>query len=209
MAGKVAIINYGVGNLYNIQKVISYLGMQSFLINSSDDIQDYSHIILPGVGSFPTAMRNLDKGGMAEKIKNSIEQGRLVLGICLGMHLLFEKSFELGETKGLCVLSGEIKRIPKSASLTVPNVGRHSISPQSGSYKYNFIDIDIDRYYFSHSFMAMNVTTKLCSHKIKYKHLDIPACVTNNHNVFGVQFHPELSGQTGLNFLNNFLNKSS
>ena len=204
----VAIVNYNSGNLYNIGKAVSHLGHNPVCINTPKHLSEYSHIILPGVGSFSEAMKVLKKSGIADELKNCVEDGALVLGICLGMHLLCAESSEFGNSKGLSILDGRVRSIPKFDNFKVPNVGNYKLVVNKTFQADWIINPPEDYYYFCHSFMVQDFGVKNCSHNAQYGNLQIPALLTNNRNVFGVQFHPELSGQSGLSFIKSFLDKN-
>lgn len=194
-----AIIDYGAGNLFSVKNALDFLGIENKITNSADDLRSADRLILPGVGAFPDAMRMLNETGLVEVIKEEVQKKPL-LGICLGMQMLFEKGYEFGETDGLGLIPGSVKLMHPEGELPVPHIGWNALEfnepcklldkCQNGEYVY-----------FVHSFAAecdsRNVAA-YCDYGMK-----IPALVFQG-NVYGAQFHPEKSGDTGLNILRCF-----
>jgi glutamine amidotransferase len=174
----IAIIDYNVGNVSSVLNMCLRLGVTARLTRKADNIKQASGIILPGVGSFLAAMRNLTEFGLIDILNDSKARGIKILGICLGMQILFEKGFEGGKTSGLGYLKGNVDLIKTTAKL--PHMGWNNIS--SGDV------------YFVHSYMAD--FTKDCIEFVRYGDVKIPAIVQKD-NVMGCQFHPEKSGKVG------------
>ena len=196
---KIVIIDYGAGNLFSVKNAIKYLGETSIISSDVDEISTADKLILPGVGAFPDAMKMLREKGLVDVIKNAIKD-RPLLGICLGMQILFEKGYEFEETEGLSLIEGYIDKIV-APGLKVPHMGWDNVeiinpSPLTESIK------DGDMVYFVHSYKAVTDEKNICL-KTTYGQV-IPALVRNG-NVFGAQFHPEKSGDVGLGILKNFL----
>jgi glutamine amidotransferase len=194
----IAIIDYNVGNLFSVKNALDFIGEKSEITSDTDKIKKADSLILPGVGAFPHAMRQLAKTGLIEVIKAETAKKPL-LGICLGMQLLFDKSYEFEECEGLGLIDGEIKKIETEA-LKIPHMGWNSLKYQNpcplldGIYEGCFV-------YFVHSYMAVTQEKNIAAFA-EYG-VKIPALVYKN-NVFGAQFHPEKSSETGLCMLKNF-----
>lgn len=197
----IAIIDYGVGNLFSLSASLTQLSIPFLITKSKAEIQSASHIILPGVGAFGDASKLLFQSGLADIIKE--ESGKKpLMGICLGMQLLFEKSFEFGEHVGLGLIPGEILPIKNDlkTDLKVPHMGwnKLNITQNTPILKETQEDSFV---YFVHSFYA-NTNAEYISSTAEYE-IQIPATVCH-HNTFGCQFHPEKSGDVGLQILKSF-----
>lgn len=195
----IAIIDYGAGNLFSVQNALNYLKLENKITSEKADIINADRIILPGVGAFGDAMEKLNKSGLVDTIKEEALK-KPFLGICLGMQLLFRKSYEFGEFDGLGLIKGSVRLMKPKGNLSVPQMGWNSL-------EYNrdcplLKGIDKGQYvYFVHSYAAD------CNSDDVYAYADyggkVPALVGNNF-VYGAQFHPEKSGETGLMILRNF-----
>lgn len=196
----IAIIDYGAGNLFSVKNALDYLGLENIITNNPKDLEDADKLILPGVGAFPDAMRMLGESGLVDVIKEQVKHKPL-LGICLGMQMLFEKGYEFGETEGLGYIKGSVKYM-ELENLPVPHIGWNSLEFNEKSPLLDKCS-DGDFVYFVHSYAAecpsVNVAA-YCDYGMK-----VPALVQNG-NVYGAQFHPEKSGEVGLNILKNFSN---
>lgn len=194
----IAIIDYGAGNLFSVKNALDYLGIESVITKNPDELKSADKLLLPGVGAFPDAMRMLNESGLVDVIKEQVKVKPL-LGICLGMQMLFEKGYEFGETDGLGFIKGSVKFM-ELENLPVPHIGWNSLEFNVDSPLLNKC-INGDYVYFVHSFAAdcpaENVAA-YCDYGMK-----VPALVQNG-NVYGAQFHPEKSGQTGLDILRCF-----
>ncbi len=192
----IAIIDYGAGNLFSVKNALDYLGFENKITASADDLRAADRLILPGVGAFPDAVRMLGESGLIGVIKDEVQKKPL-LGICLGMQMLFEKSFEFGETEGLGLINGTVKLMTPDG-LPIPHIGWNSLELNE---KCPLLDREGEYVYFVHSFAAdcpsANVAA-YCDYGMK-----VPALVFSG-NVYGAQFHPEKSGETGLNILRRF-----
>lgn len=193
----IAIIDYGAGNLFSVKNALDFLSVRSVITDSPDEIKKADKLILPGVGAFPDAMEMLKKKGMTEIIKEEAEKKPL-LGICLGMQILFEKGYEFKETEGLGLIKGEVKKL--KTEFKIPHMGYNELEINHSCPLLNGIS-EGDSVYFVHSFMA-ETDEKFVSAYADYG-VKVPALVFNN-NVFGAQFHPEKSGSVGLKILDNF-----
>lgn len=197
------IIDYGVGNLFSLKSSLSYIGVDSIVSGNPEEIKKADRIILPGVGAFADARAKLSINALDEVVIGEAEKGKPLMGICLGMQMLFEKSYEYGETKGLGLIKGEVKSIapiiPKGYK--VPHIGWNALcfgDKKSEIFKY--IN-EGDYVYFVHSFAGMNCKESLIA-TADYG-VALTAAVANE-NVYGMQFHPEKSGEVGLKILRAF-----
>jgi imidazole glycerol-phosphate synthase subunit HisH len=199
----IGIIDYGMGNLFSVSKALERLGAEYFISEDKAELFRADSLILPGVGSFKDAMERLNEIGLTEMINEYVKTGKPLLGICLGMQLLFEQSEENGLTKGLNLLSGEVIRFPGEKNgqvYKVPHMGWNKLSFKNESPI--LANIDEDFVYFVHSYYVKtedpSVTIASCEYDV-----EVPAVVGRN-NVFGMQFHPEKSGKLGMELLRNF-----
>ena len=202
----IAIIDYGVGNLFSLKSSLKAVGADAVVTNDIKTIKSSDKIILPGVGAFKDAADKLFSSGLAEVVVEEAKNGKPLLGICLGMQMLFEKSYEYGETNGLGLLKGEIRPLKDviSPDLKIPHIGWNALKfngEKSSLFKY--IN-EGDCVYFVHSFYAENCNDSLIA-STEYSR-DITAAVGKD-NIFGCQFHPEKSGNVGLNILRAFCEK--
>ena len=203
----IAVIDYGVGNLFSLLSSLNYVELDTKLTNDIEEIKNANGIILPGVGAFRDAIGNLEKYGLKETLISEAKNGKPFLGICLGMQMLFEKSYEYGEYEGLGLINGtveEIKKyIPENSDLKIPHMGWNSLIINE-RFKDDKIlkDIDNNEYvYYVHSYFAKTDTKNIVTYS-EYG-TKIPGIV-KNENVYGMQFHPEKSGDTGLKLLKNW-----
>lgn len=198
----IAIIDYGVGNLFSLSSSLSYLGLENQVTGSAEDLARADRLILPGVGAFGDAAEKLRAAGLVEAVQKKVEQGAPMLGICLGMQLLFDKSFEYGEHKGLGLIQGEVRPLQDDLTppLKVPHIGWNSLDIVRDDPIFKYIQSG-DYVYYVHSFYA-----KRCEESIlatsRYG-VDVTGVVRRG-KVYGMQFHPEKSGQVGLNLLKAF-----
>jgi glutamine amidotransferase len=197
------VIDSGVANLRSVVNALHHLGAQPHIARTPADLDGASRIILPGVGAFEAGMAKLRKGGYVEPIRAAVARGIPLLGICLGMQMLFEASEEMGEHEGLGLIPGRVVRFPAGA-LKVPHMGWNQLQHVPGRAQSPLLDgIPSGGYaYFVHSYYAdtpSEYALSCCDYG-----LDFPAVVERNH-VYGAQFHPEKSQGTGLRLLTNFL----
>ena len=198
----IAIIDYGVGNLFSLSSSLRMIGADAVITGDPEVIKGCERLILPGVGAFGDAMEKLKADGLDSLIIEEVQGGKPLLGICLGMQLLFEKSYEFGEHKGLGLIKGSVvpleSRIPKD--LKIPHIGWNSLKLYGSCPIFKNIK-NGDFVYFVHSYFAEGCIDSLAA-TTEYG-AEICAAASNG-NVYGCQFHPEKSGETGLAILRAF-----
>jgi glutamine amidotransferase len=198
----IAIIDYGVGNLFSLSCSLKKIGAESVITSDANVIKNAQSIILPGVGAFGDAAQKLQKGGMADLIKDLTQNGKPLLGICLGMQMLFDRSFEYGTHNGLGLISGEVCPLEKDITkLKIPHMGWNSLDFKKKDSKILKYINDGDYVYFVHSYYAKCDERYLSA--TSHYGIDVAASVENG-NVYGTQFHPEKSGEVGLKILQAF-----
>ena len=200
----VAIIDYGVGNLFSLASSFSAIGAEAVVTSDPDVIKSADKIILPGVGAFADAAEKLSTSGLDKVLLDEVAKGKHVLGICLGMQLLFEKSHEYGEHAGLGLIKGEVRAISEVIpdDYKIPHIGWNSLS--FGEEKHELFKYlnEGDFVYFVHSFYGAKCDDSVIA-TAEYG-APLTAAVASG-NVMGCQFHPEKSGSVGLNILRAFL----
>lgn len=198
----IAIIDYDAGNIRSVEKALQFLGQKAVVTRDRDCILSADKVILPGVGSFGDAMGRLRQYGLDKVIHEAVERRIPFLGICLGLQLLFERSDETPGVKGLGILKGEILRIPDCPGLKIPHMGWNSLTfPNEGRL---FKGIEEGAYvYFVHSYYLKAADERIVTAATEYSAY-IHASIEQG-NVFACQFHPEKSGDIGLQILRNFV----
>lgn len=198
----IGIINYGVGNIQSVKNSLNHLGIANTIIDKPSDMDKCDKVILPGVGAFAPAIEKLDKLGFSEKIKKLAQDEKPILGICLGMQLLFEKSEEYGSHQGLGLIGGEVLSFGKKIkNLAIPLVGWNNITKEKPSVLLENIESNAS-FYFVHSFYCQPADTSIVVASADYG-ISFAAIVEKN-NILGCQFHPEKSQSAGLKILENF-----
>ena len=195
----IGIIDSKICNIYSLTNMLKKLNADFIIFDNPENIQSVDRIILPGVGAFPKAMENLSKSGLKDAIIQFARSGKPVLGICLGMQLLFDKSTEFGISEGQGLIPGEIIKI--KTDLVLPHIGWNDLSIKPGCKILERVDNGAD-VYFVHSYRA-ETDTKYIAATTNYGEL-IPAVVYKD-NVYGAQFHPEKSMKWGEIILSNFI----
>ncbi|AND85155.1 imidazole glycerol phosphate synthase subunit HisH [Clostridium tyrobutyricum] len=195
----ISIVDYGMGNLRSVQKALEFIGAEAEITGDKHKILNSRGIILPGVGAFPDAMDNIKKLGIDTVLNEAVNEGTPLMGICLGMQLLFDESEEVRNTKGLGLLKGKIKKF--NVDLKIPHMGWNNLIIDSDCEILK--DVKEGSYvYFVHSYYA-----KIQEEEVLKAHsfygINTPAVVSKG-NVFGLQFHPEKSGEPGMQMLKNF-----
>lgn len=198
----IAIIDYGVGNLFSLVSSLDSIGVDAVVTDDKAVIGAADKLILPGVGAFGDARKKLSESGMDTVLLEEARKGKPILGICLGMQMLFEKSYEYGTHTGLGLLSGEVVSMEGvvPADYKIPHIGWNALKFKKDNPLFRFID-DGDFVYFVHSYYVKNCDDSLLA-TTEYG-AELTAAVAKD-NVYGCQFHPEKSGSVGLNILRGF-----
>ena len=205
----IAVIDYGVGNLFSLLSSLNYVGLDTKLTNNIEEIKKAEGIILPGVGAFRDAVTNLEKYALKDLLINEAKSGKPFLGICLGMQMLFDRSYEYGEYEGLGLISGTIEEIkkflPADSTLKIPHMGWNKLKIND-KFKNDRIleniNVDSEEYvYYVHSYFARTDMENIIAYSEYGTNI---SGIVKNGNVYGMQFHPEKSGETGLNLLKAF-----
>lgn len=198
----IAIIDYGVGNLFSLSSSLKAVGADVIVTGKKEDLEKADKLILPGVGAFKDAADKLFSSGLAEVVIEQVQKGKPLMGICLGMQMLFEKSYEYGEHTGLGLIKGNVVgmegRLPEE--LNIPHIGWNALKFKQSSPLFKYIN-EGDCVYFVHSYYACDCDESVTA-TAEYG-ADITACVEKG-NIFGCQFHPEKSGDVGLKILKAF-----
>jgi glutamine amidotransferase len=193
----IAIVDYGAGNLLSVKKAFEYLGAEVVVTDQSETVVSADKVVLPGVGHF-SSLQALNRTGLDEALLQGVSASKPLLGICLGMQWLFQGSEECAAMAGAGIFSGKCRRFP--TSLKSPHVGWNSLAVQEGSRLLRSVAPD-SFVYFTHSFYTpvLAATVAACEYGLQF------TAAVERDNIFGVQFHPEKSGQVGLSILKNFL----
>lgn len=199
----IAIVDYGVGNLFSLECSLRSLGFDTCVTGKREVLSEASHVILPGVGAFGDAIDKLRSGGLDLAVKEEAKKGKPLMGICLGMQMLLEKSYEYGEHEGLSLIRGSIRPIEETigSSLKIPHIGWNSLHLTDASSPIFRYLSEGDFVYFVHSFHGTDCE-KATVATTEYGGT-LTAAVAED-NVFGCQFHPEKSGEVGLSILRAF-----
>ena len=199
----IAIIDYGVGNLFSLKSSLSMIGAEAVVTGDPQVIQEADRLLLPGVGAFEDARRKLAQNGLDTLLCEEAERGKPVMGICLGMQMLFDRSFEYGEHRGLGLICGDVvpmaDKLP--AGLKVPHIGWNALDVKRADHPLMKRVKPGDCVYFVHSYYASGCDEAVIATS-EYG-IDLTAAVAKG-NVMGCQFHPEKSGEVGLNILRAF-----
>lgn len=194
----IAIIDYGAGNLHSVKNALDFLGADSKITSNAEEILAADAVILPGVGAFGDCMASLEKMQLTETARAAAKSGKPFLGICLGLQLMFEESEEAPGVKGLGIFKGKIVKIPERG-LKIPHMGWNSITLSKDS---KILD-DNSFVYFVHSYYLNTEDEELVSAYTEYG--EKLAIAVERGNVFATQFHPEKSGDAGMNILRKFV----
>ncbi|GAM15831.1 imidazole glycerol phosphate synthase subunit HisH [Mesobacillus selenatarsenatis] len=203
----IGIVDYGMGNLFSVSKALERLNAPYFISQYKCNLMDADALLVPGVGSFRDAMKVLDRTGLTELIQAFADTGKPVLGICLGMQLLFEESTENGQTKGLNLLPGKVERFSgktaEGEAYKVPHMGWNKLRFTGESPL--LTSLEEDYVYFVHSYYVKTNESGVLVAVGDYYDVEVPAIVGRN-NIYGMQFHPEKSSDMGMALLRNFAN---
>lgn len=208
----VVVIDYGVGNLLSVRRGLEHCGAQVTVTADLEAILGAARVVLPGVGAFANGMAELRKPGLDQVVRQLAASGKPLLGICLGMQMLLDESTEFGITKGLGLIPGKVIAVPSEGAggepHKIPHIGWNALLPSPGCENWNcglLQDIDSgDAVYFVHSFMASPLDPAHHVADCLYDGIRVAAVIARD-NVMGCQFHPEKSGEVGLNILRRFL----
>jgi glutamine amidotransferase len=206
MNSKIMIIDYGCGNVESIKRGFDKINIECQISDVTSELKLATHLILPGVGAFKNAMKSLKNKNFLPIILDHYKKNKPLLGICLGMQLLFTKSNEFGETKGLDIFKGKVCKLnsDNDKKYKIPNIGWYKLQENLEAIKDNNItELNNGEYYHVHSYHCKPIDTKKITHQIDFNNNKV--CVSyRDKNVVGVQFHPEKSRNAGLDFLNFF-----
>jgi glutamine amidotransferase len=198
-AARIAILDYGMGNLRSVEKALEHVGATARISSDPTEVRAADGLVLPGVGAFPRAMQRIEELGLDELVAERRDAGVPILGICLGLQLLFDSSTELGGASGLGLLAGGVGEL-EAGGLKVPHIGWSPVRWERRSRLVEGIESETP-FYFVHSFAPAPDPGELlgtAAHGARF------ACAAERDNVFGVQFHPEKSSAAGLRLLANF-----
>jgi len=204
---KITIIDYGCGNIFSLKRLLDKFGYAVEVTKDPERIINSDKIILPGVGAFKIGIDNLKKDNLDESINLFLNKGNYLLGICLGMQLLMDKSEEFGNHIGLGLIKGDVTKLNKKKYYPIPHIGWTQIETEESSLRNNFIFNNVKNksyFYFIHSFQVItevkSETLSFSTYGDKYF-----SSVINSNNIYGTQFHPEKSGKVGEKLVLNFL----
>ncbi|WP_459775375.1 imidazole glycerol phosphate synthase subunit HisH [Aquifex pyrophilus] len=201
---KTVVIDYGMGNLRSVSKALETVGFPEVLVSGDyRELEEADVLVLPGVGAFGDAMKNLEELNLISPIKKHIERGKPFLGICLGLQLLFEKSYEHGEHRGLGILEGEVKLLP--LGVKIPHIGWNQLWFKKKSEILNGLK-EGDFFYFVHSYRVIPKDENVVLTTTDYGEYFVSSVEVDN--ILAVQFHPEKSQKKGLKLLENFRKKA-
>jgi len=203
---RVAIVDYGMGNLYSVQRACEHVGLESSITTSPDDVRAMDGVILPGVGSMPDAMRVLETTGLADAIREVVERGTPFLGVCLGLQLLMTDGSEFGAHSGLGIIPGRVERLAghdeQGAPLKVPHIGWNAVNRVAGREN-SWADTPLDGVpdrtlmYFVHSYRVIPADPAVSIATTQYGDIEFCSAIAHDR-IFACQFHPERSGPDGL-----------
>ncbi len=200
----IAIIDYGMGNIHSVRKALETKGAKVVVTNSPAQIKKSDKLVLPGVGSFGDAMLELNKLNLSEAIIEHIKDKKAFLGICLGMHLLFESSEESPDARGLGILKGKVERFQSDAGIKIPHMGWNQIKIRKVDCPL-FVNLgDGGNVYFCHSYYPKADDSRITAASTEYG-VDFGSIIWKD-NIYATQFHPEKSQAVGLKLLENFVN---
>lgn len=206
---KIVIVDYGLGNLFSIRQALSAVGANAIFSSRAEDLNSCDGILLPGVGAFADAMTRLKELNLLEVIQNSAHQGKPILGVCLGLQLLFDKSYEFGTHQGLGLIPGEVLRFPEAhegIKLTVPFIGWNKLHITKNGQENSILSSipNNTKIYFVHSYYASPSTEAEVLAHCHYQGFAFPA-VVRYKNTIGIQGHPEKSSKEGIEIYKNWV----
>jgi len=210
MAKSIVILDYGMGNIYSISQALIHFGFLPKLTNNILEIENADYLILPGVGAFEGAMKQLNELNLVNSIIKHVKNGKPLMGICLGMQLLFDSSYEFGQHEGLGLIPGQVVRFPdedfEGTKLRIPHIGWNTLEAESNDWKKTPLkDFPSNgMMYFVHSYYAKPDNLEDILAITNYCGFEFCSAVQHN-NIFGFQGHPEKSGELGLSVYKNFI----
>lgn len=212
-APTVAIVDFGMGNLFSVQKALETVGLDATITNDPEVVEAARAVVLPGMGAFGDAMADLSAHGLVEPLRALKESGKPFLGVCLGLQLMLERSLEFGEHPGLGLVPGSVVRfenpVEDGVALKVPQVGWNALHRPAGAPADHWANSPLEgapegtRGYFVHSYYAVPSDPSTVLAVSRYGQIEFPAALRSG-NLFGCQFHPEKSGHRGLDMYRNF-----
>ncbi len=198
----ITVIDYGIGNLRSVTKALEFLGCQVTLTSDPNEVMRANKLVLPGVGAFGAGMRNLTQLGLVDAIRDAVQRGTPLLGICLGLQLLFDGSEEMGRHEGLKLVRGKVVRFPETNNIRIPHMGWNALKIRKSEPLFKGVP-DGAMVYFVHSYFPVpddnSVIAATTEHGVEF----VSAIAIDN--IFGTQFHPEKSSKVGLQILRNFV----
>ncbi|MEK6797022.1 MAG: imidazole glycerol phosphate synthase subunit HisH [Spirochaetota bacterium] len=197
-----ALIDYGMGNLGSVKKAFEFIGAEVKRTDKPADLRKARGLILPGVGAFPAAMKNLAQRRLIDVIRREVAEGKPFLGICLGYQLLFDSSTEMGDTRGLGLIRGRVRKF--ETDLKVPHMGWNSVTVKKKDIVARDV-MDGDYFYFVHSYYPELEDTTDALFETEYG-VPFTSAIARG-NIYGFQFHPEKSQEKGLSLIRNFMDK--
>ncbi len=201
----IAVIDYGVGNIGSVLKAFEYLDIPVTLTANEKEIKEADGLILPGVGAFESGMKKLEERNLVDLIRKEVKAGKALLGICLGLQLLFSESEESPGIKGLNLIKGKVKKFKKDEVAKIPHMGWNNLKENKSNLLLKSIEKPRD-FYFIHSYYVQLENKNLVIAKSTYGKKEF-ASLVRKKNIWGIQPHPEKSSQKGLQLLNNFARK--
>lgn len=205
MTADVSIIDYNMGNLYSISNAVKTLGYEPEVIATPEQLASAKMVILPGVGAYRDAMAALRERGLVDALRNYVASGGRLMGVCLGMQLLFEHSEENGGVDGLGILAGQVKLFPRVDGFKVPQIQWNQARAAADSRMFAGL-ADNPYFYFLHSYYIEPAESDAIITRSGYCNIEYCSAI-EVRNVWGAQFHPEKSGPIGLQMLKNFLDQ--
>ncbi|MDD2703712.1 MAG: imidazole glycerol phosphate synthase subunit HisH [Candidatus Omnitrophica bacterium] len=199
----IAIIDYGMGNIHSVRKALESAGAEVSVTNKTGDIEKCDKVVLPGVGAFGDAARELDETGLSGALRQAVQEKKIFLGICLGLQLLYDFSEESLNAAGLGILKGAVRKFKPGQDLKVPHMGWNQLRKRAECPLLKDVPDEAD-VYFCHSYYVDPEERETAAGVTRYG-LDFASLVWKN-NIYGVQFHPEKSQKTGLRIIKNFVN---
>ena len=200
----IGIINYGFGNIGSLVNALDRIDIENKIVEDPGKIKNFSHLILPGVGSFKKSMETLTEKGWTQEISNFVSAGNYLVGICLGMQILFSEGEEDGLTDGLGLIKGSVKKIQIDENQVLPHVGWNNlINIIDDDLIFNNVKKNVD-FYFDHSYECIPIDKKKIIAKTPFDSEKNFVSIVRSENIYGIQFHPEKSPPNGLKLLSNF-----